>query len=193
MSKPEQRDDQKAGPEGLWDRIRQGWAAARERWWIRWAIDLGILALVFFAVTSYQSRNLVDSGEQLPEFVLQTAETEPTSLVDPEADRTLVFVWAPWCSVCTAQSGTVDWARSVLGDDVAVRSVAFDVSRPAQAKRSAEKKGIAPPTLIGNRRLRHNLQVDAFPTFYVLSDDRRVLSSARGYTTTLGLLWRAWF
>lgn len=184
---------QEAEHGGTWNRIRGAWSAARERWWARWAIDLTIVGLIFFAITSWQTRNLVDSGETIPDFQLQTADGELAPLVDPEADRTVVFVWAPWCSVCSAESGTVEWARSMLGDDVAVRSVVFDVEGPAHARESADEKGLQGPVLLGDRRFQQTFQIDAFPTFYVLSKEGRVLSSTKGYTTTVGLLWRAWF
>jgi thiol-disulfide isomerase/thioredoxin len=124
---------------------------------------------------------------------LQSADGGIEPLVDPEADRTLVYLWAPWCGVCTAQSGTVEWARSALGDGVAVRSVVFDWESARQARRSARDKGLEAPVLLADRSVADALNVGAFPTFYVLSREGRVVGHSRGYTTTLGLLWRAWW
>lgn len=193
MEESEETDETEDGAGGAWNRVRSAWRAARERWWARWAIDLGIVALIFFAITSYQSRNLVDAGESVPELVLQSADGETSPLVDEEADRTVVFVWAPWCGVCSANAGTLGWAGSILGDGVALRSVVYDVEGPAHARRSADEKGVDVPVLLANRRFHETFQVDTFPTFYILSNDHRVLSSTQGYTTTLGLVWRAWF
>ena len=174
-------------------RLRQWWGRLRERWWARWAIDLGILGLVFWGITAYQSRNLVESGRQIPEIHLQTAEGESEPMVDPEAGRTLLYLWAPWCGVCSAENGTVQWARSILGEDVAVRSIVFDYRDLEHVRQSIDEKGIDFPVLLGNRRVRDQFNVGAFPTFYVLSSDGRVVGSSVGYTTTLGLLYRSWF
>jgi len=193
MAQPDPSRSDSRTSTGIWSHIRGAWSAARGRWWIRWAMDLGFFALIFFAITSYQTRNLVESGNQVPALSLESADGDRSPLVAPETDRTLVYVWAPWCSVCSAASGTVEWARSILGDEVAVRTVVYDVRSGDHAAASADEKGIDAPVLLADRRFQQTFQVDAFPTFYVLSDERRVVSSAQGYTTTLGLIGRAWF
>ena len=179
--------------ETLRNRIADRWHRIREHWWARWGIDIAIFAAIFFAITWYQSRNLVDTGQVVPEMQLATVDGGTEPLADPEADRTMVYVWAPWCGVCTAETGTVNWAKSLLGDGVAVRSVVLDYRSPEAARRSAVEKGAEFPVLLGDEQVRQTLHVEAFPTFYWLSNDGRVLGSSRGYTTTAGLLWRSWF
>ncbi len=186
--------DDRASPDSersVWTRIGDLWGRLRSRWWARWLIDLGLVAALFFGITWFQSRNLVEPGQRIPEMTLPTTGGEAMTLVDPEAERTLLFLWAPWCGVCTAQAGTVEWARAVIGDDVSTRSLVLDYRDADSARKSAADKGIDVPVLLGDRRIQKTFNVDAFPTFYVLADDGRVLATSRGYTTTLGLWWRA--
>lgn len=179
---------------GAWNRLRRFWQTLRARWWSRWAIDLAIVAALFFAVTSYQTRNLADSGERMPTGELASLDGESQTLFDPEADRTLVYVWAPWCGVCSAETGTLNRATWLFGDDVAVRSIVFDYRSVEHARQSADEKGVEFPVLLGETapQVREALNFDAYPTFYVLSDEGRVLTSTQGYTTTLGLVARVW-
>jgi len=177
----------------MWERIVDRWYGIREHWWVRWGIDIAIFGAIVFAVTWYQSRDLVDAGHTVPEMQLADIDGGHQSLVDPEADRTLVYLWAPWCGVCTAETGTVNWAQSMLGDGVAVRSVVLDYESAEHARRSAVEKGAAFPVLLGDRQVQRHLNVSAFPTFYVLTNEGEVIGSSQGYTTTVGLLWRAWF
>jgi peroxiredoxin len=179
-------------PTGLRNRLLGVWSRLRERWWSRWAIDLALFGGLLFAITWYQGRTLVDTGEKIPSTTLQSTDGEPRSLADPNAERTLVYLWAPWCGVCSAETGTLNRAQPWFGDNVAVRSVVFDYRDPEHARRSAEQKGTQFPVLLGTNALRERLSIDAFPTFYVLSDEGRVLRSTKGYTTTLGLLARVW-
>ncbi len=175
----------------IWARLTATWHWLRAKWWRRWAIDLAAFATVFVAVSTYQARDLVDTGEVIPETTLASADGEVRSIVDPEADRTLVYAWAPWCGVCSAQEGTLSRAIPWFGDDVAVRSVVFDFGSRDDVRTSAKDKSF--PVLFGTRRLRRELNVNAFPTMYVLSKKGRVLSRSKGYTTTAGLLWRVWW
>ncbi len=177
---------------GWWPSLTAYWRRMREPRWARWLIDIAIIAALFASISWYQTRSLVDSGQTIQETTLRSLDGTTVPLVDPEAERTLVYVWAPWCGVCSAQTGTLDRARALMGDEVAVRSIVFDVQHLEDARQSAAEKGIEFPVLLGNRSIREELQVGAFPTFYVLSKDRRVLSNTQGYTTTVGLLWRTW-
>lgn len=178
---------------GPWARLSAFWHRIREPRWARWLIDIALFAGLFIAISSFQTRHLVESGTSMPETTLRSTEGDRQPLADPESERTLLYVWAPWCGVCSAQTGTLSRARALMGDDVAVRSVVFDTRNLEHARRSADEKGIASPVLLGTRTLREQLRIRAFPTFYVLSSEGRVLDSTQGYTTTLGLLWRVWW
>lgn len=188
---PTERQPIEEGDEGGW------WSGVTSLWRRldvpRWLIELSAVAALFAAVSWYQTRHLVDAGETLPKTTLRSTEGTSDTLVDPDAERTLVYAWAPWCGVCSAQTGTLDRARSLMPGDVTVRSVVYDTRNLDHARESAAEKGIEFPVLRGTETLRERLDVRAFPTFYVLSKDRRVLRSTQGYTTTVGLLWRTWF
>lgn len=178
--------------EGQW-KIAEVWRRMREPWWGRWGIDLAIVGLILLGVLMFQTRNLVGNGEQIPEVQLETVDGEVEPIVSKESDKTLIYFWATWCGVCSAENGTVDWARSLLGDGVAVRSVVLDHRGPQAVQAAVDEKGIEYPVLLGNRRVQQLFNVTSFPTFYVLSKKGEVLRKSVGYTTTLGLVGRAWF
>lgn len=166
------------------------WHWMRKRWWRRWAMDIALGLLLIWGITAYQTRHLVETGEQIEPMTLQTADGGTASLVDPDAHKTLVYGWATWCGVCAVQTGTVQWAKSLLSDDVAVRNVVFDYRSAAHARESAHQKGMT-GTLLGTPELRRQLNISGYPTFYVISADHEILSQTQGYTTTIGLWWRA--
>ena len=171
-------------------RIRKGWTELRSRRWVRWTMDIVFFGGLFLAISAWQQRDLVGSGQQIPDFQLETLEGGTAPLVDPEADKTLVYFWAPWCGVCSAESGTVSTAQSWLGDGVAVRSVVLDYRDLDAVAQKAD--GMDYPVLYGNARVREAFNIQAFPTIYVVDKDGTVRRSSMGYTTTVGLLWRAW-
>jgi peroxiredoxin len=154
-------------------------------------MDIGLSVAAFWVFMAYQTRHLVEAGEQLPDYTLESVEGERVSLVDDEAERTLVYAWATWCGVCTAQTGALQWAKGWMADDVAVRAVVFDYKSARHAKASADEKGMTSHVLLGTREVREALNVKAYPTFYVLDASGRVVSRTQGYTTSVGLWWRA--
>jgi thiol-disulfide isomerase/thioredoxin len=162
----------------------------RRRWWVRWTMDLAIFGLILWGVSWYNARHLKASGEQLEAVSLQTPDGESKALWSRERS-TLVYVWAPWCGVCSAESGAVSRASRWVGDSVDVTSVVFDWRSPKQVRDYIEENGVDYPVLLGTRRLYNNLNIQSFPTFYWISPEGRVEGTSVGYTTSVGLVWRS--
>ena len=60
-----------------------------------------LVVVFFFNVVSYlRETALLDSDTQVPEFSLMTVEGQTMTQKDLEGKPTLIYFWAPWCSVC---------------------------------------------------------------------------------------------
>jgi thioredoxin-related protein len=103
-----------------------------------------------------------------------------------------VAFWAPWCTVCGVESQNLSWVRRLAGTRANVVSVAAAYENLDQVRAYARQHEVDYPVLLGDDALVRAFRVDAFPTVYFLDADGRVLRSATGYTTTLGLLARLW-
>ena len=60
----------------------------------------------------------------LPVFSSTTLEGEPVSQADYEGKPTIMWFWAPWCSVCRSEAPTLSKVASELGGSVDVVGVA---------------------------------------------------------------------
>ncbi|QDG50143.1 redoxin domain-containing protein [Persicimonas caeni] len=169
------------------------WARMRQKRWFRWTVDLTIFALAFFAITMWQGRELVDAGAPAPEFVLTDMDGERHSLRDYRGEKTFVIFWAPWCTVCSAESDNVSRVKSWLGDRVNVISVVLDYQNRDAIQEFIDEHDVEYPVLLGNRGVKGAYNVSAYPTMYVIDDEGKIEHTAVGYTTTAGMLWRGLF
>ncbi|NQW73698.1 MAG: redoxin domain-containing protein [Actinobacteria bacterium] len=60
----------------------------------------------------------------LPVFSSTTLEGEPVTQADYEGKPTIIWFWAPWCSVCRSEAPTLSKVASELGGSVDVVGVA---------------------------------------------------------------------
>lgn len=159
---------------------------------VRAVVDLlGMLALVL-VIGAYQTRE--HPRGPAPEIPLRTLDGAPSALSAWRGRTTVVEVWAPWCTVCKAQTDNLARARRWLGSRAHVISVAAAYEDVADVRRAMRAQGITVPVLLGDEAFTQRMRVRAFPTVYVLDAQGRVVSSAQGYTTTLGLVLRAlWY
>jgi thiol-disulfide isomerase/thioredoxin len=176
-------------PTGLWTTWTARYRRIRQRVWARWGIDLAILAALVLGIGAWQTRTHLSSGE-MPSAVLTTLDGERVSLESLRGKPVLVAFWAPWCSVCAADSQNLSWVRSVSGDRARVVSVAASFEDVGQVRAYVRDHGVDYPVLLGDDALLRAFHVEAFPTAYFLDARGRVQRSVTGYTTTPGLLAR---
>jgi thiol-disulfide isomerase/thioredoxin len=168
---------------------RARWQRARQRRWVRWGTELALLAALVTAIGAWQTRRHL-SGVEAPRAVLAALEGGEVSLDSLRGKPTLVAFWAPWCTVCAAESQNLSWIRSLAGSRANVVSVAAAFENVDQVRAYVRDHAVDYPVLLGDDALVRSFHVEAFPTVYFLDADGRVRHSVTGYTTTLGLLAR---
>jgi thiol-disulfide isomerase/thioredoxin len=156
---------------------------------LRWLRDLIIIALVVFGVEAYQTRQHLRGPA--PETYLRTLEGDFVRMSSLAGTRTLLVVWAPWCGVCKLETGNIQRVAGWLEPSVHVISVAASYRSIEEVRDYIRFQQVEYPVLLADEKFATSFGVNSFPSFFVLDADGSVLSSAQGYTTTLGLWARA--
>jgi len=159
----------------------------RERRLVRWTVDLLLVLALVLAVSSFQTRKHV-KDVPMPALALHTLGGEAAALETNK--KTLVYVWAPWCGVCKAESDNIARVRSLVGDRARVVSVVVGYGSVDEVRRYIQDRGVEYPVLLGDESVERALRVTVFPTIYFVDARGRITRSVSGYTTTAGLLAR---
>lgn len=153
-----------------------------------------MIAVVFLGVTSYQSRNMLDTGgEAAPGLRGTTLAGEPYDLDDARDRPALVYFFAPWCKVCAASAGNLDRLRRWRDEsELEMVAVALSWDTVEDVRDYVERHELGLPVVLGDASVARNWQIFAFPSYYVLDSQHRIARRDVGYSSQLGLLWRAW-
>ncbi|HLM45310.1 MAG TPA: TlpA disulfide reductase family protein, partial [Myxococcaceae bacterium] len=122
-------------PQSALSRARAAWERARQRWWVRWGVDLAVMAVLLTAVMAWQTRNLPGAGTPAQDFQLRTLTGEQVRLADLRGKPVVLVFWAPWCSVCKVESSTVSALRDMVGERAHVLTVALAYKNEEEVRR----------------------------------------------------------
>ncbi len=157
-----------------------------------YCVEAVVIVAILTGIYSYQSRNLLPTDrQQAPALSALTLTGDFYNLREHAASTTLVYFFAPWCSICAASSGNIDNLRSLRSDDdLNILLVALAWQTQAEVQAYVDRHEITVPVLLGDRKITNAWNIYAFPTYYILDDEQRVIRRDLGYSTLAGLWWR---
>ena len=156
-------------------------------------LNAGLIAVVFFGVLAFQSRNMLAAdGEVAPELRGTTLTGQPYDLKDASARPALVYFFAPWCKICAASSGNLNRLRRWRDtEEIEIVAVALDWGAAEEVRDYVERHDLNITVVLGDANVARRWQVQAYPSYYVLNSEHRVVRRDIGYSSQIGLWLRA--
>ncbi|MBU2918589.1 redoxin domain-containing protein [Psychrosphaera sp. F3M07] len=159
--------------------------------------NLTVQALIFIAIFNLiswfkESSLLSTSGDiKAPEFELMDINNQKVTLASLSDKPTLLFFWAPWCSVCKLTMPNVQDFYQSHSEQFNVVSVALSFQSPDEIVNFMHQREYSFTTLLGNADVSQDYKIQAFPTYYVIDTDGIVVNKSLGYSTEIGMLLRS--
>lgn len=156
-------------------------------------INCLLIGLVITAVTAFQQRNLLASDDTpAPYFnlpILENSGQQRLSLAELKGKTTVVYFFAPWCSICRFSMPNLQDA--IDGTSTNAIGIALDYQNEEEVKEFIQDLDLDFPILLGNKQIQANYKVTAFPTYYVINKDLQITARSMGYSSQLGISLRA--
>lgn len=158
-------------------------------------MDIAIVVALVAAISAFQSRHLLDGDDPLPPVELEGLDGTTFDTGELDAERTIIYFWTTWCSVCDLQSGAVSALhdRAEGDDDLDVVSIVLHYDHPRQIEEFVADEEIDYPVYLGTAPAARAFEVDTFPTIYIVDGDHQIRHGLVGYTTRLGIRARLWW
>ena len=147
----------------------------------RWGIYL--LAFFIFAAMVNWFQAPKPSGEKIPSLALTTLDGKPVTLNTSGGKKTVLYFFAPWCTVCKA---SIDALNLFAGSEkVQAVAVGLDYEKPGEL--AAFQNRLDVPILAGAPNLGRRFSIDRYPTIYILNGDGSVAHTMVGYASRFGI------
>lgn len=158
--------------------------------WLRWAVELLLLMAVVWAISAWQSRNMLTSNGNLkvPEINLVSLEGGVTPITE-KGKRTLLYFWAPWCRVCAISIGSL---QNIDADTLNVVTVAMDYESVEAVENFVTNHEMQSPVLLGTQSLKSSLQIPGYPSYYLIDEEQNIVAKSFGLNTSVGIKVNNW-
>lgn len=159
---------------------------ARQRKWIRRAIELLLILALLFAFRAYQHR---DHPESPPPLAGQLITGESFSLEQYRGQPLLIHIWATWCGICVLEQGSIE----AIAQDYPVLSIAMRSGSDLTMQQYMADNQLSFAVLNDAAgAISSSWGVHATPSSFILNSDGKIQFTEVGYTTEWGLRLRLW-
>lgn len=151
-------------------------------------LHLIAVMLIVQTVAWFRERSLLPADTLAPMFYHRTLDHGWLSRDDLVGQPTVLYFFAPWCSVCKYSMPNLE---ALQRDGWNLVAVALSYQDLAEVQDFADELGLSMPVVLGNDQLQQDYQIRGFPTYYVLDAEGRVQRKSMGWSSRLGLELRA--
>lgn len=148
---------------------------------------------IFLGISWLKETRLLDTDGSItaPDFHLLSVNQEWMSLDDLKGKPTLLYFWAPWCSVCKVSMPNLQSFFEDNKQDFNVVTIALSYENQLEVIKALESKKMTIPTLFGTPTVGEDYKISAFPTYYILDEEGYLVSKSMGYSSEVGMTLRS--
>lgn len=156
-------------------------------------IEVALFVGIVVSIYAWRTRDLLpaDAAMPAPAFELQDLAGKTWRLEDFKGKPTVLYFFAPWCTVCAASAHQLRWFYDWFGDEVNLVMIGLDYVKVGEIAGFRQKHDIESVVLIGNPATGRDYRVPGYPTYYVLDGEGRIRRKDFGVSTVVGLWWRS--
>lgn len=158
----------------------------------RRVIEILVMAVLVVGIYTYQTRGLLQDNGSLvvAPFKLDSLTGGPPLIMSTDQSQfTLIYFFAPWCSICHLSIGSLD---TLQAESVNVVRVALDYSSHDEIRQFINDAEVDGSIYLGSQRIKDQFNVYGYPTYYLLDHNLRVVASDMGVTTPIGINLNTW-
>lgn len=157
---------------------------------VTWTSQILLFIGIFVAFSWWQQKDMLptNSQELAPAFSLVSMDGEVIHF-DPnkQTKSTLIYFFAPWCSVCHISIDNIESIRRSSPDKSNFVVIALDWKNKQEVASFLAQHSLNMPVLLGTKKTQQDYKIKGFPSYYVINVDGTLQSKDFGYTTELGM------
>lgn len=165
------------------------------KFWLGMLGQIALAFIIFILLSEWQAADMRNKGEEIIPLTSPTLAGDTITFPDQTATstNTLVYFFAPWCTICDLSMGNLNLVKKQFNADVDILIVALDYQSIDEVQEFIADKELNFPVILGDSRWAREYQIRAFPSYYIIDNNGTVLSRTMGYSSTAGMLSRlAW-
>jgi peroxiredoxin len=155
-------------------------------------MEAALFVTIIVSIYAWRTRDLLPTDQFMPApgFELQDLDGRTWRIEDFKGKPTVLYFFAPWCTVCAASAHQLRWFHDWFGDEVNLVMIGLDYLHQQELTEYSRNHDIENPVLIGTADVGRDYKVPGYPTYYVLDADGRIRRKDFGASTVVGLWWR---
>lgn len=147
---------------------------------------------IFLLISWFKEIDLLEANGSVtaPAYTLNNLESQPFTDKSFIGKPTLIYFWAPWCTVCKLSMPNLQDYFEANKESVNVVAIALSYESVLEVEEFVRDKQFTFPVLLGSNQVAQDYKISAFPTYYLLDSEGSVVSKSMGYSTELGMMFR---
>ncbi|MCW8878909.1 MAG: TlpA family protein disulfide reductase [Kangiellaceae bacterium] len=161
---------------------------------ISWLFQLVLFVVIFKVASWWQQKDMLPSDESslAPSFTLPSITGDvinfSTNRTSQQAKQTLLYFFAPWCTVCHYSVGSLQSIKDKSSEEeLSIFMIALDWKSKHEVEDFLSKHELDIPVLLGTNKTLKDYKIKGFPSYYLISDSGEIVAKDMGFTTQLGI------
>ena len=162
-----------------------------------WTFQLVLFIAIFKAASWWQQKDMLSTNEftLAPPFTLPSITGKvisfSTSGDSQLPEQTLLYFFAPWCTVCHYSVGSLQSIKNENSQqELSVFMIALDWKSKHEVEEFLSRHELDIPVLLGTNKTLRDYKIKGFPSYYLISDSGEIVAKDMGFTTQLGIKTR---